>query len=421
VKVTNNDDEQHYVFYSLDGRGYDRYLSVPAKATVASDAVSVVGSKNHAVRIKWLDGGNWYYSDEANLYVSPGSTVEFRFFVGMKPQPSDDLLSTRFGYLHEADEHPSIRDFQYELAYIDNLNVPAAASAQAWVDVTHPYRGDMMMWVGYDGGYPHIIYNRAGGSADDLHLRVDLVKMGFSRLDFQSNHRWYLMVYDASAGSEGLLDSFQILVEPDTDGDGVADPLEVAWGNSPTQCNPYGIPSGQGVVKVLIGYGVSIGIGWILYGDAELDVWYDLYDILGLTDDGRNGVVTKWTTAALSGGVGWGASFSVSFGVMFVWVTKDTNGDGTVDVNDDPDLGGWDVGISGDVFGIGLSVSSDSLAFSGGIGFGASFSITLGYEWQLSKQDVSVVGEALTWLTRVMNPALPVPDGWLLPFLYDMM
>ncbi len=66
-----------------------------------------------------------------------------------------------------------------------------------------------MVDIGYSGKEKRI-WNRQGGSADNIYKDFDLMTLGFAESDFTTSHNWYLKVYDAAGGDQGRIDYFKI-------------------------------------------------------------------------------------------------------------------------------------------------------------------------------------------------------------------
>jgi subtilisin-like proprotein convertase family protein len=88
---------------------------------------------------------------------------------------------------------------------LSNCPRSASASAQVRVDITHPYRGDLVVrLIAPDGtGYP--LLDRSGGPADDVHQTfvVDLAAEPVDGI-------WNLRVQDTAAGDTGTLTGWSL-------------------------------------------------------------------------------------------------------------------------------------------------------------------------------------------------------------------
>lgn len=90
------------------------------------------------------------------------------------------------------------------------IAVPAAASGVAGdvmidVEIAHPYVGDLEVTLSH-AGKTVVLHDRSGGSADDLHLRVEVA-------DFAGTPRagdWVLSVVDTAAQDTGTLASWAV-------------------------------------------------------------------------------------------------------------------------------------------------------------------------------------------------------------------
>lgn len=76
---------------------------------------------------------------------------------------------------------------------------------QVAVDITHTWRGDLIVTLVAPDGSAYVLHNRAGGSADDIKqtFPVDLSSE-------TSNGTWKLQVRDAANGDVGTLNSWGI-------------------------------------------------------------------------------------------------------------------------------------------------------------------------------------------------------------------
>jgi hypothetical protein len=232
VKVTNTDDEDKYAYYQIDGGQFNDYVFVKSGQVAFSGNIQIVGNTDHNVHIKWLESGAWYGSSTVRFYVEKDSTVDFPFFIGIRPAAGDDLISTSPAYVFESDQHPSINDHTDRYAYLDNVTVPATVtSAVAKIDIIHPYIGDLRVWLGIVGGRIYLIHDRQGGSGDDIHIYLDLLELGFSGNDFETKREWFLRIYDAGSGNEGVIEGFKFIIgragcQRDLDCDGLFDVVE---------------------------------------------------------------------------------------------------------------------------------------------------------------------------------------------------
>jgi len=77
VCVTNDDDDQIPVYFSIDEEIYDRTLVVPPNETVCTSPFPVSGNETHTAYFKWKDPDcDWQY-DEISLYIAENQTVDF--------------------------------------------------------------------------------------------------------------------------------------------------------------------------------------------------------------------------------------------------------------------------------------------------------------------------------------------------------
>jgi subtilisin-like proprotein convertase family protein len=104
----------------------------------------------------------------------------------------------------------AIRDNQTSYAYIGGT---APTSASARVEIDHTYRGDLVVMVGVGNvnapTWSKTVSNRAGGSADNLYVDVD-ISAGAAYLPPSSSKVWFLKVTDMATGDTGTIRTFRI-------------------------------------------------------------------------------------------------------------------------------------------------------------------------------------------------------------------
>jgi subtilisin family serine protease/subtilisin-like proprotein convertase family protein len=88
---------------------------------------------------------------------------------------------------------------------LSNCPRNALASAQVRVDITHAYRGDLVVRLIAPDGTGYLLLDRAGGGADDVHQTfvVDLA-------DEHVDGTWNLRVQDTAAGDTGTLTGWSL-------------------------------------------------------------------------------------------------------------------------------------------------------------------------------------------------------------------
>ncbi len=85
---------------------------------------------------------------------------------------------------------------------VSNINVQ--------VDIIHTYIGDLQIWVKSPDGTEYLIWNRQGGSADNIHQPFNIP----SGLDGkQIKGEWKLHVKDCAGGDTGYIDYWKIEIE----------------------------------------------------------------------------------------------------------------------------------------------------------------------------------------------------------------
>jgi FtsP/CotA-like multicopper oxidase with cupredoxin domain/subtilisin-like proprotein convertase family protein len=100
-----------------------------------------------------------------------------------------------------------IKDFNTSYAYIPRN----CASAHIYIE--HTYRGDLVVDIGVGNTASPLwssrVWNRQGGSADNLNLTVDL-SVAAAYLPPSNTYTWFLKVYDAASGDQGRITQLSI-------------------------------------------------------------------------------------------------------------------------------------------------------------------------------------------------------------------
>jgi hypothetical protein len=123
--------------------------------------------------------------------------------------------------------------------------VGAAVTAILQIGIRHTYIGDLRIWVGVEGGREVLIWNREGGSAQNLFREWDLLQLGFTTNDLppSESRRWYLRIRDEANRDEGRLEYFRIIYQGQTyesqDHPEIRDYQEVRAWISPTTPQPF--------------------------------------------------------------------------------------------------------------------------------------------------------------------------------------
>ncbi|MHA1205304.1 MAG: proprotein convertase P-domain-containing protein [Candidatus Heimdallarchaeaceae archaeon] len=109
-------------------------------------------------------------------------------------------------------------------------------TVSVYVSIIHTWIGDLKIWVVSPSGLSYQIWNREGGSSDDIHQ--DFVITSYFN-GFNCYGTWKLRVEDCASGDKGYIDYWSIAI---TTGIG---------GNSQYETNsPYGGEGGEGSVAV---------------------------------------------------------------------------------------------------------------------------------------------------------------------------
>ncbi|MEM2756451.1 MAG: NEW3 domain-containing protein [Candidatus Bathyarchaeia archaeon] len=90
--------------------------------------------------------------------------------------------------------------------------------ATAQIGITHTWVGDLRIWLGVQGGREVLIWNREGGSSDNIFREYDLFSLGFTENDLppSSSKPWYLKVSDEAPMDEGRIEYFRIVYQGQT-------------------------------------------------------------------------------------------------------------------------------------------------------------------------------------------------------------
>jgi len=111
----------------------------------------------------------------------------------------------------EYGENDEIPEYHLKLSV-----TPKPAGAILKIGIRHSYIGDLRIWVGVEREgekKEKLIWNREGGSRDNIFKEWDLFELGFTQDDLppSENKRWYLKVRDEASGDEGRIEYFRII------------------------------------------------------------------------------------------------------------------------------------------------------------------------------------------------------------------
>jgi len=81
----------------------------------------------------------------------------------------------------------------------------ASATTPVAVNITHTYKGDLVVTLLAPDGSPYVLHNRTGGSADNI-VQTFSVNLSTEAL----NGTWTLRVQDAASGDTGTLNSWSL-------------------------------------------------------------------------------------------------------------------------------------------------------------------------------------------------------------------
>ncbi len=124
------------------------------------------------------------------------------------------------------EDNPSIPDNDpFGVTLIEQASGPVE---RVWIDIRHSYRGDLRVSVTSPDGLEHLLHDRVGGAADDLHLAWAVPASS------QLSGRWTLQIADLSPADTGSLEGWHL--EVSTSGGGSGD--EDRWGSTePGPCH----------------------------------------------------------------------------------------------------------------------------------------------------------------------------------------
>jgi len=105
-----------------------------------------------------------------------------------------------------------------DAGWLDRVQV-TSTGASAHIYIEHTYRGDLVVDIGVGNTASPLwssrVWNRQGGSADNLDLTVDL-SAATAYLPPSNTYRWFLKVYDAASGDQGKITQFSITYQGNT-------------------------------------------------------------------------------------------------------------------------------------------------------------------------------------------------------------
>ena len=142
----------------------------------------------------------------------------------MSPYISALLKTVHPYYMRNAysTEHPTVSDLATSYANIYGVPGFSIERAEVWAtaDITHTWVGDMQVYVEFwkpgIGWGSVLVWNREGGSADDVHKYWDIASLasGEGSSLWTTTRDWRLRVYDAAGGDTGKIDNFDLVILP---------------------------------------------------------------------------------------------------------------------------------------------------------------------------------------------------------------
>ncbi|MCC7383369.1 MAG: beta-propeller domain-containing protein [Deltaproteobacteria bacterium] len=149
--------------------------------------------------------GDWTLRVVDAARVDVGRLVEWRVIAvgkagsGTTPTPvTRSFSASPRGTIPDNDN----RGFVSEIEVPDGIDLTALVVG---VDITHSYRGDLVVTLEHDG-VSAVIHDRAGGSFDDLHLEAAVDRF----VGRDARGTWRLRVSDTAAADTGRLDAWRL-------------------------------------------------------------------------------------------------------------------------------------------------------------------------------------------------------------------
>ena len=188
-----------------------------AGPTTGTFRVSRTGSTTESLSVYLGVGGSAINATDYTTISSPVTIPAGATFKDIVLSPINDTLvegnETVILYLLANTAYTLGSSSSAAITIQDDDNSPPPPSASARVEIDHTYRGDLVVTVGVGNvnspSWSTVVSNRAGGSADNLYVDVD-ISAGAAYLPPSSTNVWFLKVTDAAAGDTGTIKTFRI-------------------------------------------------------------------------------------------------------------------------------------------------------------------------------------------------------------------
>jgi len=222
-------------------------LKITVKHNEASEVIwNRSGGSNDDIRANFqlsaFDGsdsaGTWSLEivDLAGADTGKLNKWTLRITPSTGPGPDPDKLR------YENNHHTTIPDNNASgqssiIEVPDQVNV---AGLSIEIDITHTYIGDLFIVLSHNGR-DHVLWNREGGSGDDLRKTFSMTAFN----DMDASGVWTLTVSDRASRDTGTLNNWALVITPGSD----PDPNQVEYENT----TPAGIPDNDptGITSVI--------------------------------------------------------------------------------------------------------------------------------------------------------------------------
>jgi subtilisin-like proprotein convertase family protein len=188
-----------------------------AGPTTGTFRVSRTGSTSESLSVYLGLGGSASHGTDYTTIVSPVTIPAGATFKDIVLYPINDTLvegnETAILYLLANTAYTLGSPSSATITIQDDDTTPPPPTASARVEIDHTYRGDLVVTVGVGNvnapSWSTVVSNRAGGSADNLYVDVD-ISAGATYLPPSSTNIWFLKVTDAASGDVGTIKTFRI-------------------------------------------------------------------------------------------------------------------------------------------------------------------------------------------------------------------
>lgn len=143
---------------------------------------------------------------QATSSSSPAASGAKDAFVGPRPAAADPITAS-------ATPKAPIKDLSTTTSTIHLDNTAQVDKLKLDLDISHTYRGDLVVTLTSPSGKSAVISNRQGGSADDIKGSFDLSQFAGEPVAGD----WKLSVQDAARQDVGTLNGWGLTIQPKTD------------------------------------------------------------------------------------------------------------------------------------------------------------------------------------------------------------